>query len=93
MSARVSQNDKRKKYRLAVVVSKKVDKLAVNRNRIRRRVYEVVRQLKLKGTPDVVITIFSATVAEIPATELESQVKELLRGIIEPMENQKEINV
>jgi len=43
LSLKYVRNDRRQTYRVAVVVSKKVSKSAVVRNRIRRRVYEVVR--------------------------------------------------
>jgi ribonuclease P protein component len=39
------QNPRRKSYRLAVVVSRKVNKSAVARNRIRRRLYEQAKEL------------------------------------------------
>ncbi len=39
-------NPKRSEYRMAVVVSRKVNKSAVARNRIRRRLYEIVRSLE-----------------------------------------------
>ena len=83
LSARISDNERRKSYRVAVVVSKKVDKSAVVRNRIRRRVYEVVRQLDIKNSPDIVITVFNAQTAKIPINELQQQVKQVLHGIIE----------
>lgn len=62
-------------YRLAVVVSKKVHKSAVKRNRIRRRIYEAVRrrQDRLKSF-DMVITIFHDTAASMPAGELEAMI-------------------
>lgn len=40
---RYLENPRRQHSRLAVIVSKKVHKRAVRRNRIRRRVYEIVR--------------------------------------------------
>ena len=43
--------------RFAVVVSKKVEKLAVNRNRIRRKIYEVIRA-NLDSIPDKTDYIF-----------------------------------
>lgn len=65
-------NPRRTEYRLAVVVSRKVHKSAVVRNRIRRRVYEAARQYESQflGAYDIVITIFSDQVAEIESAEL-----------------------
>jgi ribonuclease P protein component len=69
-------------YRAAVVVSKKVSKSAVVRNRIRRRIYEVIRrQKKQTAQPwkvDLVLTVFDETVATMPAAELEAAVVGLL---------------
>jgi ribonuclease P protein component len=66
-------NPRRDSYRAAVVVSRKVHKSAVVRNRIRRRIYEIIRHLqpRLAGPFDIVITVFSDQVAEMPAPDLE----------------------
>lgn len=55
-------NPRRKQGRFTVVISKKIIKSAVKRNRIRRRLYEIVRvELpKLKSSHDVAIMVFSA---------------------------------
>ncbi|MBI3337916.1 ribonuclease P protein component [Candidatus Saccharibacteria bacterium] len=59
-SLKYTHNDRRQTYRLAIVVSKKVNKSAVTRNRIRRRLYEAVRQYESKIIEpyDLVITVF-----------------------------------
>lgn len=93
VSLRYSTNDRRQDYRLAVVVSKKVNKSAVARNRIRRRLYEIVRQNPPIGGLDLVLTVFSDKVAELSSPELTKQVTGLMRGIIEPKEPLKESNV
>lgn len=74
-------NAKRKEYRLAVVVSKKVHKSAVVRNRIRRRLYEAVRQeaAAIKEPYDMVLTVFSDKVATISAEEIAKLVHAQLR--------------
>jgi len=76
----------RKNYRAAVVVSKKVDKSAVARNRMRRRLYEALRQLdgQISQPYDIVITVFHSGVAETAYTELAGQLKKQLKqlGII-----------
>ena len=71
-----------KPYRAAVVVSRKVSKSAVTRNRIRRRVYEVLRQQsdKLSGK-DVVLTAFSDQLATMEPAKLQKIIAELLDKI------------
>lgn len=80
------KNTKRQKYRLAVVVSKKVSKSAVTRNRIRRRLYEQVRlhQLEITEPYDIVMTVFHEQLATLPADELKRLLRAQLRqaGII-----------
>lgn len=86
-SLKYSPNPKRNNYRLAVVVSRKVSKSAVVRNRIRRRLYEAVRLLedKVVGPYDIILTVFHESVAEMPADKLSQQIKDLLKeaGITE----------
>ncbi len=69
-----------KPYRAAVVVSRKVHKSAVTRNRIRRRLYEIIRLAdpQLTGNRDLVLTVFSDRVAEMEAAELRALVEDLL---------------
>ncbi len=79
-------NDRRKSYRLAVVVSKKVHKSAVVRNRIRRRLYELVRlhEADMTRPYDIVVTAFHDDLARLPADELARMVRAqfLQAGII-----------
>jgi len=72
LSLKYVLNERRQEYRLAVVVSKKVSKSAVLRNRIRRRIYEIVRHLQADITApyDLVITVFSEDVRDMPNAEL-----------------------
>lgn len=74
-------NDRRPVYRLAVVVSKKVSKSAVVRNRIRRRLYEVFRQhaAEFDRPYDIVLTVFHEQIAAMPAAELEQVIVTHLR--------------
>lgn len=87
------ENQKRSTYRVAVVVSKKVSKSAVKRNRIRRRLYEQVRlnQDEITRPFDIVITVFHDQLAELPSDEVKRLVKAQLRqaGIIEKTKNDK----
>lgn len=57
-------NPRRKHSRFAVIVSKKVHKSAVGRNRIRRRVYEIIRnsQDRIPGVVDVAVIVTSGEV-------------------------------
>lgn len=74
------QNKKRVHSRVAVVVSKKIYKSAVKRNRIRRRIYEIIRfYLPLITEPhDIVITVIDKTIKDTPHEELKQQIADLL---------------
>lgn len=66
--------------RVAVVVSKKVNKTAVGRNRIRRRVYEAVRK-NFEDVPlkrDYVFVIYAPDVTRMPEKELERLLGDLV---------------
>ena len=71
----------RRPYRAAVVVSRKVHKSAVVRNRIRRRIYEIVRRMGDAIPPgtDLIFTVFSDQVAELEADKLQAAISELLQ--------------
>jgi ribonuclease P protein component len=73
-------NRRRSTYRVAVVVSRKVHKSAVVRNRIRRRMYEVFRTeaSRIRGSYDLVFTAYSDQLAEMPAEQLREAVIEKL---------------
>ncbi len=75
------KNSRRKHSRFAVVVSKKVHKSAVGRNRIRRRLYEIVRQElpRIASPHDVVLLVFSSEVMTMPHDELLETVRGLFR--------------
>ncbi len=75
MSIKYLPNRQLNHYRLAVVVSKKVHKSAVKRNRIRRRIYEAIRRRQDRLQPlDIVVTVFHDTIASMPADELEAMI-------------------
>ena len=78
------KNSHRTKPRVSVVVSKKVIKSAVGRNRIRRRVYEYMRTHlpNLNDVYDVVVIVTSPELRQMPYTELEV----LLDGLFEKAE-------
>ena len=77
------KNPKRQDYRLAVVVSRKVHKSAVARNRMRRRLYEIVRGLEKDITQphDIVLTVFHSGVLDEPPAKLTKQVKKQLKEV------------
>ncbi|PID30830.1 ribonuclease P protein component [Candidatus Saccharibacteria bacterium] len=66
-------------FRAAVVVSRKVHKSAVVRNRIRRRIYEILRAdyaAQLDGV-QVIVTVFDASLVALPAKELRRHIAHL----------------
>lgn len=68
------------KQRFAVVVSKKVFKSAVDRNKIRRRIYEAIR-LELPNftdKKDCIFVVFSKDLKTIKFEELQNIIKKLL---------------
>jgi ribonuclease P protein component len=81
-SVKYAPNPRLKEYRAAVVVSKKVNKSAVARNRIRRRIYETLRGVEARITPptDIVITVFNGNLDELEPDKLERQLKEQLKA-------------
>ena len=74
------ENKHRIHSRVAIVVGKKVAKSAVKRNRIRRRVFEVVRKhwAHIKPHHDISITIFTAEFMTIPNREVEENIISVL---------------
>jgi ribonuclease P protein component len=79
ITIKYTKNVHRKHSRFAVVVSKKVHKSAVGRNRIRRRIYEVVRHElpNFKSAHDVAVMVFSSEVISMPSEELTEMIKQL----------------
>lgn len=79
VTIKYTTNPHREYSRFAVVISKKVLKSAAGRNRVRRRVYEAIRQElpKFQGVHDVVVIVFSAELATMPAEELVETLQQL----------------
>lgn len=72
-------------FQVAVVVSRKVHKSAVVRNRIRRRVYEAVRSLIIQTEgPAVVITIRDSSLLVLPMPVLQQEIRSLLSKVRGP---------
>lgn len=85
-SLKYYKNPRQNTYRLAVVVSRKVHKSAVVRNRIRRRIFELYRleAPHFVDQFDMIVTVFSEQIADMPASDLEKLVHKQLSqaGII-----------
>lgn len=79
MTVKYIENPRRKHSRFSVVISKKILKSAVRRNRVRRRLYEVIRQElpKLQANRDIVVMVFSAEVLQLESHVLRSHLKQL----------------
>lgn len=75
-------SSKSEDYRLAIIVSKKVSKSAVVRNRIRRRLYEAVRTIhkdsNTKWPYDMSLAVYDESVASMPHDKLSLIVNQLL---------------
>jgi ribonuclease P protein component len=71
----------REAYRASVVVSRKVSKSAVVRNRIRRRIYEQIRLHQSQFVPglDMAIVVYDASFATTPAPVLAKDFHNLLK--------------
>ncbi len=81
MTLKYTSNPHRSHSRFSVVVSKKVCKGAVGRNRIRRRLYEIIRTElpKIQAPHDVVIIVFTSEIKSMPFDELADAVKHLFK--------------
>jgi ribonuclease P protein component len=77
---RAVRNSRQKTWRAAVVVSRKVSKSAVVRNRIRRRVFEVVRACsgRIDGSYDLVFNVYAENVATLDADDLRHAITDQL---------------
>jgi ribonuclease P protein component len=76
---------KRDDYRLAIVVSKKVAPKAVTRNRIRRRLFELMRtQKRLQGLGiDVIIYAKTDTISKMNSKTLEQEVLTVTKNALQ----------
>lgn len=73
-------NHRRVEPRIAVVISKKIMKSAVKRNRIRRRLYEAIRAElpDLKGHSDIVFIVISPEIYTAESNELVKTLRSVL---------------
>ncbi len=77
----VFADNSRNRQRYAVVVSKKILKSAVGRNRIRRRVYEAIRAElpRIEKPVDCIFIIYSKDILDIDYKEIRSLIHNLLK--------------
>lgn len=73
-------NPRRRNSRVAIVVSKKIHKQAVRRNRIRRRLYHIVRRKlsDIDSSYDIAIIVTSPETISLSPDDLQQQVSRLL---------------
>ncbi|MEI8338681.1 MAG: ribonuclease P protein component [bacterium] len=85
MTLKVSNRATNRPFRVAVVVSKKVSKSAVVRNRIRRRIYEAVRTMPDKNLPgkDMIFTVHSDSLASVEDKKLKKDVTDLIEKALQ----------
>jgi ribonuclease P protein component len=83
MMVKFTANKHREFPRFAVVVSKKVFKSAVKRNRVRRRIYEIIRLEIKPSSPslDVVLNVYSPEVIEMTPEKLSAEILGLLKTV------------
>lgn len=82
MSIRVAPNSKRQNSRVSVVISKKVIKASPKRNRVRRRVYEVLRTewSHIKPSQDILLSVYDPSFFDAEHTVITSEIKKLLQN-------------
>jgi ribonuclease P protein component len=80
LTCKYVSNPHRKDPRIAVVISKKVLKSAVGRNRIRRRIYEYMRERidKLPANSDIVLIVGSAELRTMSTSEVGELMDQIL---------------
>lgn len=80
LTIKTTINPNRKNSRIAVIISKRVLKSAVGRNRIRRRVYEYIRNKMplLNNVYDIAIIVSSGEMLNISHDDMVDQIDQLL---------------
>lgn len=81
VSVRVAPNTRRSNSRMAVVVSKKVLKASPKRNRVRRRIFEIMRTNWQHILPahDILLTVYDPNVAGMPHEQLAAEIIDALQ--------------
>lgn len=80
LSVRVTLNTRRQNSRVAVVISKKVIKASPKRNRVRRRVYEVLRTewQHIKPAHDILISVYDPAFFDADHSVIAAEIKRVL---------------
>lgn len=80
ITLKFAANQRREVFRCAIVVSRKVSKSAVVRNRIRRRIYEIIRtyQTQITEPTDLVFTILDVRILSMSPEQLTETITDLL---------------
>lgn len=75
-------NSREKNSRFAVVISKKIHKSAVGRNRIRRRFYEAIRQQLplIKDNRDVVVIVTSGEALSASYADITQSLSQIFKA-------------
>jgi ribonuclease P protein component len=71
------------KIKAAVVVGKKISKKAVDRNRLRRKIFEILRKkfaLALSGK-NIIIIVFNPNTVNLKSSEIEELIEQLVAKI------------
>ena len=81
ISLRVAPNSRRQNSRVSVVISKKVIKASPKRNRVRRRVYEVLRTEwdHIKPSYDILISIYDPSFFDAEHVIIATEIKKMLK--------------
>lgn len=81
MSIRVAPNPRRQNSRVSVVISKKVIKASPKRNRVRRRVYEVLRTewQHIKPSQDILLSVYDPEFFDAEHAVISEEIKKLLK--------------
>lgn len=81
ITLRHTTNPRRKKFRAAVIVARKVAKSSPQRNRIRRRIYEIIREVgdQINPQSDFALIIYDAQAETMPSKDLKKLVLGLLK--------------
>lgn len=84
---RILKNPKREESRAAVIISRKVAASAVARNRIRRRLFEILRLHwdLFESAFDVVMIAHDARLKDMESSELESRVVGALKKTLQKL--------
>ncbi len=81
LTLKFAPNPKRTGYRAAVVISRKINKSSVTRNRIRRKIYETIRQYdkQIEGGFDLIFNVYSDEIANMDINQVSDLIGVLLK--------------